>query len=67
MRLPGSNGAGTAERSYPASEVRGGGPEEPRHTGGQGRQLERATWHPRPGQRPGGATREAVAVRAQEA
>ena len=38
-RLPGSNSAGTAERSYPASEVRGGGPEEPRCTGGQGRQL----------------------------
>ena len=27
-RVPGCNGAGTAERSYPASEVSGGGWEE---------------------------------------
>ena len=26
--MPGCNGAGTAKRSYPASEVRGGGREE---------------------------------------
>ena len=26
--MPGCDGAGTAERSYPTSEARGGGPEE---------------------------------------
>ena len=33
-RLPGCNGAGTAERSYPTSEVRGGGREELPHAQG---------------------------------
>ena len=42
-----------AERSYPASEARGGGPEEPPHAGGQGRWL-------------GGATQGAVVAWAQE-
>ena len=40
-RMPGCDGAGTAKRSHPASEVRGGGREEPPHNRGQG-------WHPRP-------------------
>ena len=40
QRVPGCDGAGTAERSYPASEVRGGGLEELPHVGGQGRRLE---------------------------
>ena len=39
--MPGCDGAGTAKRSHPASEVRGGGREEPPHNRGQG-------WHPRP-------------------
>ena len=30
--MPGCDGAGTAERSYPTSEVRGGGREEIPHT-----------------------------------
>ena len=46
--MPGCCGAGTAERSYPASEVRGGGREETPHVQGQGQQGE-ATSHPRPG------------------
>ena len=33
-RGPGCNGAGTAERSHPASEVRGGGREEQPHIQG---------------------------------
>ena len=33
-RVPGCNGAGTAERSYPASEVRGSGLEELPHVQG---------------------------------
>ena len=41
-RVPGCDGAGTAERSYPASQVRGGSLEELPHVQGQ--------W------RPGGAT-----------
>ena len=40
--MPGCDGAGTAERSYPASEVRGDGQEEVPQVRGQGR-------HPRPG------------------
>ena len=65
-RVPGCDGAGTAERSYPsprsgaaagrsypASEVRGGGLEELPRIRGQGR-------------RPGGATRGAVAMWAEE-
>ena len=45
--MPGCNGTGTAERSYPASEVSGGREETPR-VRGQGR-LGEATLHPRPG------------------
>ena len=33
-RVPGCDGAGRAERRYPASEVRGGGQEEQRHVQG---------------------------------
>ena len=36
-RVPGCDGAGTAERSYPASKVRGGGREETPRVRGQGR------------------------------
>ena len=32
LRVPDCDSTGTAERSYPASEVRGGGPEELPHT-----------------------------------
>ena len=32
--MPGCDGAGMAERRYPASEVRGGGQEEQRHVQG---------------------------------
>ena len=35
-RVPDCDGAGTAERSYPTSEVRGGGREELPHVRGQG-------------------------------
>ena len=45
-RVPGCDGAGTAKRSYPASEVSGGREQTPR-VRGQGRPGE-ATWHPRP-------------------
>ena len=38
LRVPGCDGAGTAERSYPASEVRGDGREEPPRAQGQGQQ-----------------------------
>ena len=38
-----------AKRSYPTSEVRGGGPEEPPHAGGQGRRPGGATPRPRSG------------------
>ena len=34
MALPGCDGAGMAERSYPTSEARGGGWEEQRHVQG---------------------------------
>ena len=34
--VPGCNGTGMAERSYPASEVRGGGRKEPHGIQGQG-------------------------------
>ena len=56
-RVPGCDGTGTAERSYPTTEVRGSGREELPRVWGQGRQLGGATPHPRPGQRPEGATR----------
>ena len=36
-RVPGCDGAGTAERSYPTSEVRGGSREEVPRVQGQGR------------------------------
>ena len=39
-RVPGCEGAGIAERSYPASEVRGSGQEELPHAGGQGLRRE---------------------------
>ena len=35
-RVPGCDGAGMAEKSYPASEARGGGREEQPHARGQG-------------------------------
>ena len=35
-RVPGCDGTGTAERSYPASEVRGGGWEELPHSRARG-------------------------------
>ena len=38
-----------AERSYPASEARGGTQKEPPRVRGQGRQAGGATLHPRPG------------------
>ena len=37
LRVPGCDGAGTAERSYPASEVTDGGREELSRVRGQGR------------------------------
>ena len=58
-RVPDCDGAGTAERSYPMSEVRGGGLEEIPHTHkpearGSGREEQP---HARgQGWRPGGAT-----------
>ena len=53
--MPGCDGAGTAERSYPTSKVRGSGREETPRVGGQGGGREEL---PRfPGQwRPGGDT-----------
>ena len=45
-RVPGCDGAGMAERSYPASAVRGGWEELP-HIRGQGWRPRRATPHPR--------------------
>ena len=54
LRVPDCDSTGTAERSYPASEVRGGGPEELPHTpkpevrGGGGEEQ------PRPEARGGG-------------
>ena len=59
-RVPGCNGAGTAERSYPVSEVRGGGRQELSRVRGQGQQLGGATPCPNArgqGRRPGGPTR----------
>ena len=73
--MPGCNGTGTAERSYPSSEVRGGGREELPRVRGQGRRLRGATPRPRPGAAPearGGGQEEqpyvqgVVAVQAQE-
>ena len=45
---PSMSGA-VAGRSYPTSEVRGGGREELPHAGGQGQQLRGATPRPRSG------------------
>ena len=53
--MPGCDGAGMAERSYRASEVRGGGLEELPHVRGQGRPGGDTTC-PRSGQRLGGET-----------
>ena len=47
--MPGSDGARMAERSYPESEVRGSGREEPPHVQGRGGQPRGATPHLRPG------------------
>ena len=47
-RVPGCNGAGTAERSYPASEV-SGGQEELSHIRDQGRQPGGNTPRPKSG------------------
>ena len=57
-RVPDCDSTGTAERSYPASEVRGGGPEELPHTpkpevrGGGGEEQ------PRPEARGGGQEKQ---------
>ena len=48
-KVPGCDGAGMAERSYPASEVRGCSREEPPHVRGKGRWPRGATPRPRPG------------------
>ena len=48
-RVPGSNGAGMAERSYPSSKVRGGGREELLHFQRQVRRLGGSTPRLRPG------------------
>ena len=58
--------SGTAGRSHLAPETRGGDPEEPPRAQGQGRQLGGTTHTRGQGQRPGGATRGAVAAQAQE-
>ena len=64
--MPGCDGAGAAERSYPTSEARGSGREELPHTRGQGRRPRTAavvqegprgaTPHLRLGRRPRGTT-----------
>ena len=48
-RVPGCDGAGTDERSYPTSKVRGRRREELPSVWGQGRQPRGATPRPRPG------------------
>ena len=57
-RVPGSDGAGTAERSYPVPEAKGGGWEEPPrvHDQGQGWRPRGPTPPLRPGAVAGGAT-----------
>ena len=47
--MTGCDNAGMAERSYPESEVRGGGREEPPRVQGQGQRPRGATALPRPG------------------
>ena len=53
--MPGCDGAGIAERSYPTSEARGGGLKEQPHARGQG-----GDWEEQP------HTQRVVAVRVQE-
>ena len=48
-RVTGCDGAGTVERSYRASKVRGSGREEPPRARGQGWRLGGATPRPRSG------------------
>ena len=43
-RVPGCDGAGTAERSHPANKARVGGREEPPRARGQGRRPGRSTY-----------------------
>ena len=47
--MPGCVGIGAAEKSYPTSNVRGGGREELQHTQGQGQPPRQATPCPRSG------------------
>ena len=54
-RVPGWDGAGTAESSYPMSKVRGGGREELPHVQGKGQQPGGPTPHRGQGLRLGGA------------
>ena len=58
--------SGAAGRSHLTPEARGGDPEEPPRAQGQGQQLGGATHTQGQCQRPGGATRGAVAKGAQE-
>ena len=53
-RVPGCDGAGMAERSYPASKVRGGGREELPHVRGWGGGREELPHAPTPKARGGG-------------
>ena len=46
--MPDCDGAGTAERNYPVSEVSGGGQKELPYVGGHGRKLRGPTPRPRP-------------------
>ena len=66
--MPDCDGAGMAKRSYPTSEVRGGGREEIPSIGGQGRRPGGDTPCPKPEARGGGREDQphAVAERAQE-
>ena len=47
--MPGCDGAGAAERTYPTCKVRGSAQEELPHVQGQGQWLRRATPRPRSG------------------
>ena len=58
-RVTGCDGAGTVEKSYPASNVRGSGGEEPPRARGQGRRLGGATPRPRSSGCAGGGPRGA--------
>ena len=55
-RVSGCDGTGVAWRSYPTSEVRGGGPDELPHARGQGRRPRGATSRRRSEETPRGAT-----------